>query len=414
MGKGAKAAVRTLRWVGASAVVVIGLALAVPFMIPTWSYIPELNRLLTQQLGMTVAIQDLKLYVLPTPRITAYGVRLGKSQETRIGALEIVPDLGSLLSVPTSIRLVRVANLELEEGELARMFTTSVAEAGRPLPFDVRRIVLNQVRLRQPDFERPSFDIDAQLGRGMRLSAVRLQAEGTDVRLQVVPEGRSGATVKVGGTLYGGEIAAVSQATWADEWHVVGKAAISDVDIVLLQEMLGMSGRLSGRLKGEVTFGARALTAEHLADVLEIDGGFELVRGAYHGVDLAKATEPDSEAADDDATEFNEFRGKLRVRGAHVRINDLCLRSPKLVAGGNIEITPPEQKLSGKLGLAVPGTAGLLGVPVSLSGTVEEPSVVPSKAYLIGAAVGTVILPGIGTGIGASAGSFFASVSTCK
>ena len=409
-----KKLVKAARWGLAALVMLIALALAVPFMIPTWSYIPELNRLLTQQLGMTVAIQDLKVYVLPTPRITAYGVRLGKSQETRIGALEIVPDLSSLLSVPTSIRLVRVANLELEEGELARMLANSMAEAGRPLPFDVRRIVLNQVRLRQPDFERPSFDVDAQLARGMRVTGVRLQAEATDVRLQVLPEGRTGATLKLDGRLYGGEAAAVAQVQWPDHWHVLGKATISDVDIVPLQEMLGMSGRLSGRLKGEVTFGARALTAEHLADVVEIDGGFELVRGAYHGVDLAKATEPDSEAADDDTTEFNEFHGKLRVRGTHVRINDLCLRSPKLVAGGNIEITPPDQTLSGKLGLAVPGTAGLLGVPVSLSGTVEEPSLVPSKAYLIGAAVGTVILPGIGTGIGASAGSFFASVSTCK
>lgn len=409
-----KKLVKAARWGTAALVVLIALALAVPFMIPTWSYIPELNRLLSQQLGMAVAMQDLKVYALPTPRVTAYGVRLGKSQETRIGALEIVPDLSSLLSVPTSIRLVRVANLELEEGELARMLANSMAEAGRPLPFDVRRIVLNQVRLRQPDFERPSFDIDAQLGRGMRLTGVRLQAEATDVRLQVVPEGRAGATVKLDGRLYGGEAAAVAQVQWPDHWHLLGKATISDVDIVPLQEMLGMSGRLSGRLKGEVTFGARALTAEHLADVLEIDGGFELLQGAYHGVDLAKATEPDSEAADDDTTEFNEFRGKLRVRGAHVRINDLCLRSPKLIAGGNIEITPPDQTLSGKLGLAVPGTAGLLGVPVSLGGTVEEPSVVPSKAYLIGAAVGTVILPGIGTGIGASAGSFFASVSTCK
>jgi hypothetical protein len=409
-----KKLVKAARWGIAALAVLIALALAVPFMIPTWSYIPELSKLLTQQLGMTVAMQDLKVYALPTPRITAYGVRLGRSQETRIGALEIVPDLGSLLSVPTSIRLVRVANLELEEGELARMFANSMAEAGRPLPFDVRRIVLNQVRLRQPDFERPSFDIDAQLAKGMRLTAVRLQTEATDLRVQVVPEGRNGATIKLDGRLYGGDAAGVAQLEWPDHWHLLGKATIDDVDVVPLQEMLGLSGRLSGRLKGEVTFGARALTAEHLADVLEIDGGFELVRGAYHGVDLAKATEPDSEAADDDTTEFNEFHGKLRVRGAHVRISELCLRSPRLIAGGNIEVTPPEQKLSGKLGLAVPGTAGLLGVPVSLSGTLDEPSLVPSKAYLIGAAVGTVILPGIGTGIGASAGSFFASASTCK
>ena len=408
-----KKLVKAARWAVVWLVALVGLALAVPFLIPTWSYMPELNELLSQQLGTPVAMQDLKVHALPTPRVTAYDLRIGKSQETRIGALEIVPDLGSLLSVPTTIRLVRVANLELEEAALARTFANSMAEAGRPLPFDVRRVVLNRVRLRQPDFERPAFDVDVQLARGMRLSTLRLQTEETDVRLQLVPEGRNGATVKLAGRLYSGEVAGVAQARWDEDWQVLGKATINEVDLVPLQRMLGMSGRLSGRLKGEATFGARALTAEHLAEVLEIDGAFEVFRGAYHGVDLAKAAQSHAETADDDATEFNEFRGRLRMRGAHVRINDLCLRSPSLVAGGHIDITP-DQKLSGKLGLSVSGTAGLLGVPLSLGGTPDEPSVRPSKAYLIGAAVGTVILPGIGTGIGASAGSFLANPSHCK
>jgi hypothetical protein len=60
-------------------------------------------------------------------------------------------------------------------------------------------------------------------------------------------------------------------------------------------------------------------------------------------------------------------------------------------------------------------TGGFVGVPVSLGGTTTEPSVAPSKGYVIGAVIGTMLLPGIGTTLGASAGSRLEGVPTgCK
>ena len=95
-----------------------------------------------------------------------------------------------------------------------------------------------------------------------------------------------------------------------------------------------------------------------------------------------------------------------------MRISKLCVRAPALIAGGNLEIAA-DQKLSGKLSVAVAKTGGFIGVPVSLSGTVADPSVKPTTGYTIGAVVGTLILPGIGTGLGASAASAIEGSSTC-
>jgi hypothetical protein len=131
-------------------------------------------------------------------------------------------------------------------------------------------------------------------------------------------------------------------------------------------------------------------------------------------VDLTKAGDLTGQAAADDATPFEELTGKVEIRGRQVRLNELCVRSPKVVAGGTVEISP-EQALSGKLDVSVAKTGGFFGVPVSLGGTTSEPSVTASKGYVIGAVIGTVLLPGLGTTFGAAAGSQLGrSGTTCK
>jgi len=160
-----------------------------------------------------------------------------------------------------------------------------------------------------------------------------------------------------------------------------------------------------------VTFSSRARTPEQLARALSLDGPFEVVGGAYHGVDLTKVSITNS--AIDGATPFEEFKGSLQLRGQQVKISELCVRSPKLVAGGNVDIAPDE-KLSGKLDISMAKTGGFVGMPVSLSGTASDPSVRPTKGYVIGAVVGTMLLPGIGTSLGASAGSRLEGTSSCK
>jgi hypothetical protein len=176
---------------------------------------------------------------------------------------------------------------------------------------------------------------------------------------------------------------------------------------------MGKPARLSGRLKGDATFSSRAKTPALLASVLALDGPFELEGGAYQGVDLAKAADITGKPAAGDATTFEELRGLLQLRGKQVRISALCVRSPKVVAGGNVEIAP-DQRLSGKLDISVAKTGGFVGVPVSLGGTTSEPSVTPTKGYVIGAVIGTVLLPGIGTSIGSSIGSRIEGTSDCK
>jgi hypothetical protein len=89
------------------------------------------------------------------------------------------------------------------------------------------------------------------------------------------------------------------------------------------------------------------------------------------------------------------------------------MRSPNLVAGGTVDIAP-DKSLSGKLDVSLPQTGGFVGMPMLVSGTTEEPRLRPTKGSLIGAAIGTVILPGIGTSIGSSVAGRLEGISSCK
>jgi hypothetical protein len=393
------------------ALLVVGGAIAVPFLVPIDSFIPQISSIASQKLGQPVSIADLKLHVLPTPRAVAYGITVGKRRQLRIRELEVVPDLATIFSKPWSIRLVRAEDVELDDAAIAFLF--AIARSDAPDPYRVDRVQLHDVKLRWPSFVLPPVDIEAQLGERYRVERGRLDLGEGALEFVLQPKGASATLVNVSGEVYGGSLDAHVRLDWTRQWQVSGDLSLGGVDIAPLQRLLGKPVKLSGKVKTTTAFSARAKTAEGLLEVMAVDGPFEILGGEYQGVDLAKAGDLMTSRGTADATRFDEFKGLLQMRGRQVRISELCVRSPSMAAGGNIEIAE-DQKLSGGLSVSVAGTGGFVGVPVKLSGTVAEPGVSPTTGYTIGAVIGTLILPGIGTGIGASAASALQGVAGCR
>lgn len=423
---------RGLRRTLLAAVLVLAAAIAVPFLVPVSHFIPELARVASEKLNRPVQIDDLQLYLIPTPRVVASGISVGRGAEITIGELEIVPDLLSFISGPRTVRLIRAARMQVQESVLVPGRSLPKGERGEPVL--IERVLLQDVTLHHAQLKLPPFDADVELAEGLRLVQAVLESRDGTLRLAIRPEGNftfaaknwtlpAGAPLtfetlsaqgsykgeqldvsSIEGLLYGGKVAGRARATWTKQWEVSGNATLAEVDLVPVQQALGKAARLSGRLTADAAFFT-------WAGGLSLDGPFEVLGGAYQGVDLAKAGNLTGQAAADDATPFEELTGNLEIRGKQVKLDRLCVRSPKVVAGGNVEIGPDEQ-LSGKLDVSVARTGGFIGVPVTLGGTTSEPSVTPSKGYVIGAVIGTVLLPGIGTTLGASAGSRLDGVSS--
>jgi uncharacterized protein involved in outer membrane biogenesis len=389
----------------AAALAVIGAA--VPLLVPASYFLPHITRLASEKLGQPVSIADLRVHLFPTPRAIAKGLEVGMKGDVRVEELEIVPDLLSLVSGPKSLRLVRAEGVRMSERAFAMLAALPKGEAGAE-PVLVRRVQLRKVELRNPALKLPPLDLELRLGDALALEEARLETRDIDVRVVVAEEAAA-----FDGRFYGGTIRGTVRLDTTRQWQVAGKASLAGVELLPIQAALGKPAQFSGRLKADATFSARARKPDQLADALALDAPFEISGGTYQGYDLSKVGGLSTKLDKGGSTRFDELRGKLQVRGRNVKVTELCARSPSLAAGGHVQIAP-DQQLSGKLDVSMNRTGGFVGIPVQLKGTTSDPWFMPSKGYLIGAAVGTVVLPGIGTSIGASIGSRTEGTSNCK
>ena len=100
-------------------------------------------------------------------------------------------------------------------------------------------------------------------------------------------------------------------------------------------------------------------------------------------------------------TALDTLAGQVHTQGANIQLSNLVASSGVLSATGNVNISPA-RTLSGRVNVDM--APGIIGVPLQVGGTVDAPSVTLTRGAMVGAAVGTVLAPGIGTGAVASLG----------
>ncbi|HKI63519.1 MAG TPA: hypothetical protein VKA16_02715 [Burkholderiales bacterium] len=439
---------RKSKWLWAL-VVVVGLlatALAVPFLVPLEGYIPELNKLVSEKIGQPVSIRDLRLQLLPTPRVAIVGLKLGRKDEVSIERASIVPDLLLLLAGEYVVHEIRADRVRVKASALDLLDKLPKGGGSGIL---VRRIVLRHVTYEQRALKLPQFNVVVELSVVPSATVVRFYTDDGRFRATLDPQGGGRTRVavtahdwrlpfavapllfdtldargelhgerldfpQVYGKLYGGTLSGSVDTRWGKQWRIAGKADVDGVEMVPLQSALGKPARLSGRLSGKVTYSAQARTAGQLGNALVLDAPFAVVGGEWHGVDLSRVAElPLGKLSPGGTTKYEQMKGQLALRGRQIQLNNLCLRSPSLVASGNVAIAP-DQTLSGKLDVAVAKTGGFVGVPVALAGTTADPSLSLTAAGAIGAVIGTVLLPGIGTSLGLQAGGRLEGKVECK
>lgn len=248
----------------------------------------------------------------------------------------------------------------------------------------------------------------------------RLTLQARDLQLPVAPplqfdqlqltvalNGHKARVERLEANAYGGELVANGELDWNAGWSLSFDADARGLDLetlLLAFDDTSLSGILNGRCQGQMAAAkASALFAsrEVNCDVLIRDG---VVKNADLESAAKVATKQDAGSGD---TPFEFCRAEVLLRPASMQLRDIAIRSNVLEGTGDIAVGD-DNALDGQIKVAFKKTAGVVGVPLRVSGSLEDPDIMPTRSALAGGAAGTFMLgPGLGTAIGVKVGEVF-------
>ena len=159
---------------------------------------------------------------------------------------------------------------------------------------------------------------------------------------------------------------------------------------------------LTGRLDATTLFKTRAAYVTGFLDALQTQSSFTVRHAVLHGIDLARAVQTIGLSRGGE-TRLDTLAGQLNTRGKAITLNNLVASSGVLSASGNVAMAA-NRALSGRVhvNLGAAALGNTVGAPLVVGGTLDAPTVTLTRAAMVGAAIGTLVMPGVGTGAGAS------------
>lgn len=419
--------------------ILISLLIILPFFIPIKTYLTAAEKQASDKLGMPVTISSGHVVLLPSPRVVINGVAVGEGDALKISQITVIPALSSIFSA------LKVVDIDIHEPTIKKsaldimmaLVDGSKAETNTEANMiNVRDISIHGLLLDWPGLSLPALNIEASLLDGQRLNSVLIESVDDTIRATVLPDNAShlisiqfkkwtfpiGLPVLIDQAqvemrlkndgleaphiemdLYGGKLTANLNLDWHKGWHTKGKIKVVGLSVKAPSRLISNSVYFSGQLAGNGHFSSVGKDLDKLLDNINASFTFNVQDGVVHGVDLIKVASLLTKQTTGGETAFDDFSGVANMKGRAYHLKDLKLSSGLLTGSGQVEITANKQ-LDGSGEVAIKHSVSFVAVPLDISGTLDTPIILPSKAAVAGAVAGTAILgPGIGTSVGIKA-----------
>lgn len=397
---------------GAAVLVLAGVAIALQFWVGSGDLRGRIEREAGAALGVPVRIGRVSVDVWPVPSVALDALSIGTRPALTLERVEARPVWTALVAGRLEVATLVVRKAVLPQQAVAALSAAllrkqegvATAPAGSPS----RAWWPRSARLEQVswvDRRGLATTVDAQIALaddGLPESATVkvLQGRLPGARASLK---RDGDAWSLQADLGGGKLAGkltLQQRTGAAAL-LQGSFDITGVDVAALT---APARTLTGRLDAKTTLRAQFGDAGSAADSVQTQTQFTVRNAVLHGVDLLQAVRTVGLTRGGN-TPLDALAGRLVTQGPAFQLTQLVASSGALSATGQVAMAA-DKSLSGRVNVDVAGgaAAGALSVPLVVGGTLDNPSVTLSRAALIGAAIGTAILPGVGTGAGVKLG----------
>lgn len=397
------------RWFVGGLGLLLVVLVAVLLFYPYGNFRPGLEASLARQLSAPVRIGNVRLELLPQPRLLLTDVVIGAGGDGRVAALAITSPHLLLGAEGRQIQEVEARGVVLSANRLVDlpMFGANAASGN----FSIRRLRVTGMTVNLGDLVSPefvgeiSFRPDGSTEKasfrsadgGLRLEAVPslqgvlLAIESLSWKPEGAPFGLESLQAagllqknrlllqKVDTTFLGG----ILKGNWLFDWSagmvMAGEASLTRLDCRKVTAALAPNLRLEGDLSGTLRMRGSGTGWQDMLGRIEANLDAEVTRGVLTGVDLGELARRGSGAVvRSGATRFDSLQARLDVGHGRVVARAIELDAGLMTASGRATVEA-DGRVGGAVMVQARSSVSTIRVPAQLTGTLLDMSLVASN-----------------------------------
>ena len=392
------------QWLAGSLGIILVVCIGLLIFYPYASYRPAIEAALSRLLATPVKVGEVRVELLPRPRLMLSNVLIGDTGESRIAAVAIASPYVLLGKGPYRIADVELTGVSLTANRLVDL----PLFGGRPAASDlsVRRVTVERATLMLGDLSSPELSGEILLRHDGTAEKGTFRAADGSLRVDAKPSEQGvlleieGLGWKPAGTPFTFEslqargllqrnrllierldttfLGGILRGNWLIDWSagmvMAGESSLARLDSRKVTAALAPSLRLEGDLSGALRMRATGAGWQEMLAHIEASLDAEVGRGMLTGVDLGEVARRGSGAVvRSGATRFDTLQAHLDIAKGRVVARGIQLDAGLMTASGRVTVEP-DGKVDGVLAIVARSSVSSLRVPARLSGPLSDMS----------------------------------------